>query len=211
MDNIMDNILTGRELQILTRFVKRCIIRMDDIKIPEEESKHGGKDMYLKVLECGKKEIRVCMYLIDSEYQEYDEQYDEGKQQYIVRITLQDVNKLINTKAILNRHLTIEDWYIFHTEILKSVVCGSCNGYFIAEAGMEYCDKCDPYVMTHTEDCSICLSNKEAVWVKTPCNHCFHYECINKVESKYVHGEGHQIKCPLCRTIVLWKQYNAKM
>ena len=203
----MDNILTARELEILTRFVKRCIIRMDDIKIPEEESEHGGKDLYQKVLECGKKEIRIWMYLIDSEYEEYD----EGKQQYIVRITLKEGNKLINTKAITNKHLTIEDWYIFHTEILKSAVCGSCNKYFIAEAGMEYCDNCDPYVMTHTEDCSICLSNKEGVWIKTPCNHCFHYECINKVESKYVHGEGHQIKCPLCRTIVLWKQYTNKI
>lgn len=58
--------------------------------------------------------------------------------------------------------------------------------------------KCRDY----TDDCSICTSEArtDEYWAVTPCNHCFHAECLRDWIKTFQHGQDKG--CPLCRTAI---------
>jgi hypothetical protein len=61
-----------------------------------------------------------------------------------------------------------------------------------------WCETCYIKRQNHPEDeespCAIC-HDYEGVWIKTKCNHYFHYHCFEKISR-------HLRKCPLCRTLL---------
>lgn len=74
--------------------------------------------------------------------------------------------------------------------VQKQILCHHCdNGNKIFVDDM--CKHCYIFGTTSEEDCAICLSKDFGVWLKTPCNHKFHYKCYNGIQNKV---------CPLCRT-----------
>jgi hypothetical protein len=84
---------------------------------------------------------------------------------------------------------------LLYKELLKVGTLPKCLICNTVSMENGYCELC--YVMSTTIDdtCAICLeeTRKEAVWVKTSCNHSYHFECYRKLQ---------QASCPLCREVM---------
>jgi hypothetical protein len=66
--------------------------------------------------------------------------------------------------------------------------CAICNQ---VSTDSVYCELCGVMQTEVEETCSICLDEdrRVAVWVETDCGHCYHHECLSKVQER----------CPMCR------------
>lgn len=63
-------------------------------------------------------------------------------------------------------------------------------------------EACPPLVMVAPvpgDDCSICLAPLAEECVRTPCNHVFHNDCLNRYLSVSRRDFGRRALCPLCR------------
>ena len=174
------NFLTIRQLEIARKFVTRTIYRMNEIIIDDDTS-------YSKELILGDK----CLALL----LEYDEDGEEDG--YTSRISFtwnnEDDDEIFG-KAYRNERITIEHWNEFLSDLRKLMRC-ICGEYFKGDNDMKHCDDCEPYVIEHDNDCSICLTNEPGRWSETPCKHEYHRHCL-KTLYRY---EGLDFKCPLCR------------
>jgi hypothetical protein len=174
------NFLTIRQLEIATRFVTRQIYRMNEIIIDDEPF------YYRKYLPINDK-YHIILSLDN----------DSGRYTSTICFTFNDIDDQILSKDYINKRITIKNWNDFVTELNDFVTeldilkrC-NCKQYFKGNDDMKYCDQCEPYVINHIDDCSICLTNESGRWVKTPCNHEFHYHCLRNQSDT-------SIKCPIC-------------
>jgi hypothetical protein len=120
-------------------------------------------------------------------------------------------NSMTNGKILeLTSKENFERYYIKIENLVKDYIkCHQCENHFTFAGNAKFCMRCHPFVMKHTEDCSICMDNdEEKVWVKTPCGHVFHRNCIEKVECADC-SKCDNITCPLCRT--KFKKYQTRM
>lgn len=196
----MSNILTPRQLEITTRFITRQVVRVRQFDIPSYDDvrdthvyhKHIGLD--------DGRTLNIDINVVESDSKVADHHYDDEDGQFFSVIELAYKGKRIWHKMFPNMKITLSLWQSYLVELNRVIHCESCERCFMGEE-LKYCDLCDPFITNHDEDCSICLSNKEGVWSKTPCNHYFHYECLNNVERTYnpANFMGSMIKCPMCR------------
>lgn len=108
----------------------------------------------------------------------------EGKPDYMRKILCEDSFKDDNM-SFVKISSAIDSF------VNKQIVCSFCdNGNKIFLEDM--CKHCYIFGSTYEDDCAICLSKDFGVWLKTCCNHKFHYKCYNRMRQKM---------CPLCRTV----------
>ena len=152
----------------------------DYIQTPENE--HTYDLIRAKV---GKYRIEVDLIVPNDD----DDEYDFENASIMCYIRLQDP-----CICIPNGSFSWEPDHEYRLAKLRSILsveyefC-SCRESMVVE-DFGFCKDCYPYVTTHTEDCSICLTQDAGVWIKTACNHIFHRHCLAKVDNH---------KCPLCR------------
>jgi hypothetical protein len=137
------------------------------------------------------KVYHVCIIMT----KDYDEDEPLG---FNTIIALKKDTMPVHSMRIDNELITIRDFEIFLDDLKHTSVCPSCDFFFQNADKVKVCDDCYPYMMEQKEDCSICLSNKEAVWIETRCKHVFHLSCFKKIHQCY-HNGLHFRKCPLCR------------
>jgi hypothetical protein len=174
------NFLTARQLEIATRFVTRQIYRMDKIIIDDNTD-------YETELIIGDKCFKLYLF------KENDDYYST------ITFAWKSNDNVILSKSYKNERMTIKHWNDFIDELSIVKKC-DCDNYFTGDDDMKYCDKCEPYIMNHINDCPICLTNEPGRWAKTPCNHEFHYLCLRTlVRTPLDEGRRFEFKCPLCR------------
>lgn len=172
------NFLTIRQLEIANRFVIRTIYRMNEIIIDKDTS-------YCKELLIGDK----CLALL----LEYDGDGENDLYTSRISFTRENDDEILS-KYYHNERITIEHWNEFLSDLRSLKIC-ICEQYFKGDKDMKYCDDCEPYVIEHEDDCSICLINEPSRWSETPCKHEYHRHCLRTLY-RY---EGLDFKCPLCR------------
>jgi len=191
--------ITNRQMTIADRFFRRQLDKdhLDEVLFSLEEDND-----HIKIIRLGDLFFKYRLWVMNDEYTDYDPEI-EGKQfgnclcvEYKGKVVLQYISS--------NDFIDAEKWVKFLIEFPKAVVCKGCEGYFKGEK-YEYCENCDPYVMEREDDCCICLSNEKSVWVKTKCGHIFHSACWANVLSE---GQKRERKCPLCRTVVKFQEYD---
>jgi hypothetical protein len=192
--------LTPRQIEIATRFMTRQNIRMERFRMersPDEDY------LYKKEITINEKiKFEVSISNLEEEDEDFDESCEEHTQfvcvleffSYLEKDEKKCLDVYWSSKCV-NRHFTIKDFHLFIEEINKLVKCKQCSCNFVDEGDMEYCDRCDPFIVKHDDDCAICISNTEGIWIKTTCNHEFHLKCFNKIDM----DEELIRKCPLCR------------
>jgi len=188
---VMANILTPRQTEIVTRFFDRQVLRVRNFNIPDYDEVRDHHVYHCHIFLSDGRTFEVNIIVND----------EEEENAFFCTISLEKSGKRIHHKVIDGMRIVRTDLSDFLSELSKLTVCVSCDKFFKGEEGeeMKYCDACDPFITTHNEDCPICLTNKEGIWTKTPCNHYFHYECLNKVE-RVNSQDRYVIKCPMCRT-----------
>jgi NADH pyrophosphatase NudC (nudix superfamily) len=188
--------LTKRQQVIAKRFIIRQIQKMNKVVISNDNSDDNG-DVYDNFVPFDKKKLRVLICMIDDDWTQYDE--DAGGEQYCAIIELLGMDdKSICVYKLFNRRLTLTHWEYFCLKLNNVSECESCESYFDNEEKNRFCDGCDPYVMEYEDDCAICLTNRESVWIKTSCGHCFHRKCFKDIPMEMIERNPKR-KCPLCR------------
>lgn len=118
---------------------------------------------------------------------------------------------LINERCVLSlsfgeKKITLEDWEMFLRRLPYRSICPSCDNYFHNEEKDEFCNGCYAFAMKREDDCPICLTNKEAVWIETKCKHIFHENCFRQIPCDFI-IDNRKRKCPLCRTNISHIEY----
>ena len=94
---------------------------------------------------------------------------------------------------------TIENMKEWIRDLPKFYRCYECNA-IVSNHKNGLCKICYTYVKKMDDECAICITNdKLKRWVKLPCGHQFHYNCMSSVTRCFTEKIGVFKKCPLCR------------
>jgi hypothetical protein len=188
--------LTERQQVIMTRWMTLKIRDMNKLDLQTAEA-NDDSEIYSARIHNKPFELEITIY--KDIHEEHDDEIDST---IILRI---------DKRCVLSEHfgekkITLEDWEMFLRNLQNRSTCSSCDNYFDNEEKDEFCHLCYPFAMKREDDCAICLTNKEAVWIETKCKHIFHQTCFREITSIFI-NDSHKIKCPLCRTNISHCEY----
>jgi len=147
------------------------------------------------IWECNVSTLYSGHYELHAYFSEVEKgDWEEGSPNFEVVFTLCKTEdgrciELVHSK-FLNKIPTISDVHEFMTRVKATQQCIECREGTI---GFDFCDICIGLVSKRDDDCAICLSNREGIWIETTCNHVFHRSCFQEIRG------GMNCKCPLCR------------
>lgn len=200
---------TERTATVFTRFIdcneEDWFKKLSDVKNGIYEPTRQERDEYeiylgCKVINGWKIKSSIDLYVEDNEDEDEDEEPALAikKLRGFIEISRNgmDYGTILRLDFFDNK---VEEYYDVKIKQLVRTytMCCECEDRFTWSSS-KHCKDCYPFVMKHTEECSICMDNEhEKIWIKTRCGHVFHETCFDKLKD----GKC-KVPCPLCRTEV---------